>query len=80
MSAAVASAAGAAHEPSRGEWVLWQALRCSQLGVSFRRHDTRRDRVLAAAGYRVLRVAEHQVLSALPHVLARIREAIEEVE
>ncbi len=25
------------HEPSRGEWVLWQALRCSQLGVAFRR-------------------------------------------
>jgi len=100
------------HEPSRGEWVLWQALRCSQLGVAFRRQvvlqgyiadyyacaarlilevdggwhdgrsraDARRDRVLAAAGYRVLRMAEHQVLSALPQVLARIRAAIGEVE
>jgi very-short-patch-repair endonuclease len=42
------------------------------------RADARRDRVLAAAGYRVLRVAEQDVLSALPQVLARIRAAIEE--
>lgn len=98
------------HEPSRGEWVLWQALRCSRLGVAFRRQvvlqgyiadyyacaarlivevdgdwhrgrsraDARRDRVLGAAGYRVLRVAEQDVLSALPQVVARIHAAIEE--
>ncbi len=42
------------------------------------RADARRDRVLAAAGYRVLRVAEQEVLSALPQVVARIRVAIEE--
>jgi very-short-patch-repair endonuclease len=42
------------------------------------RADARRDRALAAAGYRVLRVAEEEVLSALPQVLARIRAAIGE--
>ena len=98
------------HQPTQGEWILWLALRCSQLGVVFRRQvvlqgyiadyyastvrlivevdgawhaartraDARRDRVLAAAGYRVLRVAEQDVLSALPKVVARIRAAIEE--
>ena len=97
------------HEASRGEWLLWQALRCSQLGVAFRRQvvlqgyiadfyacsvrlivevdggwhcarvraDARRDRVLAAAGYQVLRVAEQDVLSAPVQVVARIRAAIE---
>jgi very-short-patch-repair endonuclease len=25
------------HEPTQSEWVLWHALRCRQLGVSFRR-------------------------------------------
>jgi very-short-patch-repair endonuclease len=25
------------HEPTASEWVLWQALRCNQLGVAFRR-------------------------------------------
>jgi len=96
------------HEPSHGEWLLWQALRCSQQGVAFRRQvvlqgfvadfyacsarlivevdggshvararaDARRDRVLAAAGYRVLRVSEQDVLSALPQVVARIRAAV----
>jgi very-short-patch-repair endonuclease len=34
--------------------------------------------VLASAGYRVLRVAEQDVLSALAQVVARIRQAIEE--
>ena len=90
--------------------MLWQAIRCSQLDVVFRRQvvlqgyiancyacasrlivevdggwhsertraDARRDRVLASAGYRVLRVAEQDVLSALPPVVARIRAAIEE--
>jgi hypothetical protein len=42
------------------------------------RADPRRDRVLAAAGYRVLRVAEQNVPSALPQVVARIRAAIQE--
>ena len=42
------------------------------------RVDAHRDRMLASAGYRVLRVAEHEVLSALPHVVARIRAAIDE--
>ncbi len=42
------------------------------------RADARRNRMLAVAGYRVLRVAEQEVLSALPQVLARIRAAIEE--
>jgi very-short-patch-repair endonuclease len=42
------------------------------------RADARRDRMLVAAGYRVLRVAEQDVLSALPQVVARIRAAIEE--
>jgi very-short-patch-repair endonuclease len=96
------------HEPSRGEWLLWQALCRSQQGVAFRRQvvlqgyvadfyacvvrlivevdgawhcgrarsDARRDRVLGAAGYRVLRVSEQDVLSALPQVVARIRAAI----
>ena len=98
------------HEPSQGEWLLWQGLRCSRQGVAFRRQvvlqgyiadfyacsvrvivevdgawhsgrvraDARRDRVLASAGYRVLRVAEQDVLSALAQVVARIRQAIEE--
>ncbi len=96
------------HEPSHGEWLLWQALRCSRQGVGFRRQvvlrgyivdfyassvrlvvevdgsshrhrvrtDARRDRVLAAAGYLVLRVSEQDVLSALPQVLVRIRAAV----
>jgi very-short-patch-repair endonuclease len=96
------------HEPSRGEWLLWQVLCRSQQGVAFRRQvvlqgyvadfyacavrlivevdgawhygrarsDARRDRVLAAAGYRVLRVAEQEVISALPTVVARIRAAV----
>ena len=42
------------------------------------RVDARRDRVLASAGYQVLRVAEQDVLSALPQVVVRIRQAIEE--
>ena len=25
------------HQPTRTEWLLWQALRCKQLGVAFRR-------------------------------------------
>lgn len=25
------------HEPTHSEWLLWQALRCRQLGVTFRR-------------------------------------------
>ncbi len=90
------------------EWVLWQALRRSNLGVAFRRQvvlqgyiadyyacavrlivevdggwhtgrsraDARRDRILAASGYQVLRVGEQDVLSGLPQVLARIRAAI----
>lgn len=37
------------------------------------------DRTLASAGYRLLRMAEEEVLSALPQVVARIRAAIEEV-
>jgi very-short-patch-repair endonuclease len=98
------------HEPTHTEWLLWRALRCRQLGVTFRRQvvlqgyiadfyassarlivevdgpwharrthrDARRDRVLTFAGYRILRVTEHQVLSALPKVVARIRAAIVE--
>ena len=41
--------------------------------------DARRDRVLASAGYSVLRVTAQDVLSALPQVVARIRDAIAEV-
>ena len=96
------------HEPSHGEWLLWEQLRSSRQGVAFLRQvflqgfvadfyacaarlivevdgashvgrahaDARRDRVLVAAGYRVLRVPEQDVLSALPRVMARIRAAI----
>ena len=39
--------------------------------------DARRDRVLAAAGYRVLRLSAERVLSALPEVVASIRAAVE---
>jgi very-short-patch-repair endonuclease len=42
------------------------------------RRDARRERVLRAAGYRVLRVTVEEVLHALPSVLARIREALAE--
>ena len=42
------------------------------------RADARRDRVLAVAGYRVLRVSEREVLTALPQVVARIRAALAE--
>jgi very-short-patch-repair endonuclease len=90
------------------EWLLWQALRCRQLGVSFRRQvvlqgyiadfyastaglivevdgswhsnraqrDARRERVLCAAGYRVLHVTGDEVLHSLPTVVSRIRTAL----
>ena len=41
------------------------------------RLDARRDRVLFAAGYRVLRFSDAEVLSDLPSVVARIRAALE---
>ena len=41
------------------------------------RSDARRDRVLAAAGYRVLRVSDAEVMSDLAGVVARIRAALE---
>jgi len=93
--------------PRSSEWLLWQALKRRQLGVTFRRQvvlcgyiadfyassvklivevdgawhatrraDTRRDRVLSRAGYRVLRVSSEEVLTALPAVLAKVREAL----
>jgi very-short-patch-repair endonuclease len=37
--------------------------------------DRRRDRTLAAAGYRILRVSAERILTSLPEVLACIREA-----
>jgi len=40
------------------------------------RADARGDRVIMAAGYRVLRVSEQEVLSSLPTVVARIRAAL----
>jgi very-short-patch-repair endonuclease len=40
--------------------------------------DARRERILRAAGYRVLRVTADEVLHALPSILARIREALAE--
>jgi very-short-patch-repair endonuclease len=87
--------------PSEPERVLWQALRCCQLGVQFRRQvvvhgfivdffapaaglvvevdgahhmrqrgaDKRRDRALAAAGLRVLRLSAAFVTSNLPAAL-----------
>ena len=96
------------HEPTHTEWLLWSALRCASLGVTFRRQvvlqgyiadfyassvkllvevdgashekralkDARRDRVLNAAGYRVLRFSDEQVRLTLPSVLATIRLAI----
>jgi len=98
------------HEPTPTEWQLWQALRCGQLGVSFRRQvvlqgyitdfyasavrlivevdggwhdhrvqkDARRERILQAAGYRLLRATAAEVLGALPSVVARIRPAVAE--
>ena len=41
--------------------------------------DERRDRVLARAGYRVLRLEAELVLRDLPAALARMRAAIEEL-
>jgi very-short-patch-repair endonuclease len=38
--------------------------------------DRRRDRTLAAAGYRILRVSAERVLTSLPEVLACIRAAV----
>ena len=43
------------------------------------RSDARRDRVLVAAGYRVLRFSDAEVLSDLPSVVARIRAALDAV-
>jgi very-short-patch-repair endonuclease len=95
------------HEPTRSEWLLWQALKHRQLGVTFRRQvvlqgyiadlytssaklivevdgdwhtsrrtDSRRDRVLSHAGYRILRVSSEAVVTALRSVLAQIRTAL----
>jgi very-short-patch-repair endonuclease len=43
------------------------------------RRDARRDRVLGAAGYRVLRVTAEEVLHSLPTVVAQVRAALAEV-
>jgi very-short-patch-repair endonuclease len=40
------------------------------------RADARRDRELASAGYRVLRVRAEEVMRELPAVIARIRAAL----
>jgi len=101
----------ATSEPTQTEWQLWQALRCRQLGVSFRRQvvlqgyitdfyasavrlivevdggwhdhrvpkDARRERILLAAGYRVLRITAEEVAQSLPGAVARIRAAVVEL-
>jgi very-short-patch-repair endonuclease len=38
--------------------------------------DRRRDRILTAAGYRILRVSAERILTSLPEVLACIRAAV----